>query len=156
MILEYQAAFSDPSFPSGPNPMDLSRTVILLFCPSPSCWCCECHQGQCNLRLPVTFMSPRSPSFLVSMRCSTECLTVGSSGTWLRNLSVPSWSTLDASPRVCCPSCRCQSGLSPPGRPMNVRLLLPVCRGPHPLDFLARCPAADAPSLQCHPYWSAP
>lgn len=105
MILEYQAVFSDPSFPPGLCPMGLfssrsperpksaipnARTVILVFCPSPSYWCCERQQGHCNLRLPVTFISLGNPSFLVSMRSSTECLTVGSSITWVRNLSLRS------------------------------------------------------------------
>lgn len=55
-------------------------------------------------------------------------------------------------------SYRYQGGLSPPWRgpgPVTVRLLFPVCRGPYPLEFLARCPVADAHLLQCHPYWSA-
>lgn len=125
---------------------------------SPSYWCCECQQDHCNFRLPVTFMSLRSPPFLLSMRSSTECLIVGSSITWVRNLSVLSGSALDANSQGCCPSCRYHNGLSPPPwgpGPLIVRLLLPVCRGPYPLDFLARCLVADVHSLQCHPYWAA-
>lgn len=130
----------------------------MVFCPSPSYWCCECHQGHCSLRLPVTFMSLRSPSFLVSMRSSTECLVVGFSViTWVRNLSVFPRNALDAC--LSLDKDLVLSFLQIPGwfksfpmrtGPVIVRLLLPGCRGPYPLDFLARCPVADALSLQCH------
>lgn len=89
VIFEYQPIFLELSSLQGPVLWDSvkqipesvtlkSRAVILFFYPVPSSQDPECHHCHCNLRLPLTFTSPRSSSLFVSIRSSTVPLIVGS------------------------------------------------------------------------------
>lgn len=103
--------------------------------------------------LPLTFTSLTNPSLFVSTRSSRAPFLVSFAVTWARNLSMHSRYLLEV--MLYCFSGICWGGWSPPQRPapVNVRLLLAVCRKPHPL-FLPDQVSFSRHALQCHPYWS--
>ena len=82
-------------------------------------------------RLPLTFTSLMSPSFLVSKRSSRPTLLFGSSNHMEKEVII---SAIQDPPRLltsyCCPFSRYHSDGSPPHGPgpVNMRLVLSVCR----------------------------
>lgn len=174
VILEYQAAFSDPSFPPGPGPMGylqagpqrlkfiiLNATTVVLkgFLPFSLLLVLWMPPGSLQLKAACDLHVPEEPflfskyevqhrmshcwllshlgqEYVSALQEHSRCLSLDVSSF----LQIPEW--FKFSPM--------RTG------PVIVRLLVPVCRGLYLLVFLARCPVADAHSLQCHPYWSAP